>query len=130
MAGIRLLSVALALIATIAFQVSQADARIGGGGSFGSRGSRTFSAPPSTPTAPGQAAPMNRTFSQPGAQSPIGAAASPSRFGGFGSMLVGGLLGAGLFGLLSGAGLFGGLTGFASIIGLLLQVASVESFIS
>ena len=129
MAGIRLLSVALALIATIAFQVSQADARIGGGGSFGSRGSRTFSAPPSTPTAPGQAAPMNRTFSQPGAQSPIGAAASPSRFGGFGSMLVGGLLGAGLFGLLSGAGLFGGLTGFASIIGLLLQVALIGGVI-
>ena len=125
MAGIRLLSVALALMAAVAFQVSQADARIGGGSSFGSRGSRTFSAPPSTPTAPGQAAPMNRTFSQPGAPSPIGTAASPSRFGGFGSMLVGGLLGAGLFGLLSGAGLFGGLSGFASIIGLLLQVALI-----
>ena len=125
MAGIRLLSVALALMAAVAFQVSQADARIGGGSSFGSRGSRTFSAPPSTPTAPGQAAPMNRTFSQPGAQSPIGTGAAPSRFGGFGSLLVGGLLGAGLFGLLSGAGLFGGLTGFASIIGLLLQVALI-----
>ena len=35
------------------------------------------------------------------------------------------MLGAGLFGLLSGAGLFGGLTGFASIIGLLLQVALI-----
>ena len=125
MAGIRLLSVALALMAAVAFQVSQADARIGGGSSFGSRGSRTFSAPPSTPTAPGQAAPMNRTFSQPGTQSPVGAAA-PSRFGGgFGGMLMGGLLGAGLFGLLSGAGLFGGLTGFASIIGLLLQVVLI-----
>ncbi len=128
MAGIRLLSVALALIAAVAFQVSQADARVGGGSSFGSRGSRTFTAPPSTPTAPGQAAPVNRTFAQPGAQSPVGTAA-PSRFGGFGSMLVGGLLGAGLFGLLSGAGLFGGLTGFASIIGLLLQVALIGGLI-
>jgi predicted lipid-binding transport protein (Tim44 family) len=72
---------------------------------------------------------MNRTFSQPGAQSPIGTAASPSRFGGFGSMLMGGLLGAGLFGLLSGAGLFGGLSGFASIIGLLLQVALIGGVI-
>jgi len=124
MAGIRLLSVALALMAAVAFQVSQADARIGGGSSFGSRGSRTFSAPPSTPTAPGQAAPVNSTFSQSGAQS-TGTGTAPSRFGGFGSLLVGGLLGAGLFGLLSGAGLFGGLTGFASIIGLLLQVALI-----
>ena len=40
-------------------------------------------------------------------------------------MLRGGLLGAGLFGLLSGSGLFGGLTGFASILGLLLQVALI-----
>src|SRR5208337_551786 len=124
MAGIRLLSVALALMAAVAFQVSQADARIGGGSSFGSRGSRTFSAPPSTPTAPGRAAPVNSTFSQSGAQS-TGTGTAPSRFGGFGSLLVGGLLGAGLFGLLSGAGLFGGLTGFASIIGLLLQVALI-----
>jgi predicted lipid-binding transport protein (Tim44 family) len=44
-------------------------------------------------------------------------------------MLVGGLLGAGLFGLLSGAGLFGGLSGFASIIGLLLQVALIGGVI-
>jgi len=38
---------------------------------------------------------------------------------------MGGLLGAGLFGLLSGSGLFGGLGGFASILGLLLQVALI-----
>ena len=52
MAGIRLLSVALALIATIAFQVSQADARIGGGGSFGSRGSLTSARPRVHPQLP------------------------------------------------------------------------------
>ena len=40
-------------------------------------------------------------------------------------MLMGGLLGAGLFGLLSGSGLFGGMTGFASVLGLLLQVALI-----
>jgi predicted lipid-binding transport protein (Tim44 family) len=40
-------------------------------------------------------------------------------------MLMGGLLGAGLFGLLSGSGLFGGLTGFASVLGLLMQIALI-----
>ena len=36
-----------------------------------------------------------------------------------------GFLGAGLFGLLFGHGLFGGMAGFASIIGLILQIALV-----
>jgi predicted lipid-binding transport protein (Tim44 family) len=39
--------------------------------------------------------------------------------------LAAGFLGAGLFGLLFGHGLFGGMGGFASILGLLLQVALV-----
>lgn len=39
--------------------------------------------------------------------------------------LAGGLLGAGLFGLLTGHGLFGGMMGFASVIGLLLQIALI-----
>src|SRR5690606_38486583 len=39
--------------------------------------------------------------------------------------LAAGFLGAGLFGLLFGNGLFGGLAGFASILGLLLQIAMV-----
>jgi predicted lipid-binding transport protein (Tim44 family) len=47
----------------------------------------------------------------------------------FGGGLLGGLaagfLGAGLFGLLFGNGLFGGMAGFASILGLLLQIALV-----
>lgn len=128
MAVFRFCTIALALMAAVAFQVTQADARIGGGTGFGSRGSRTFSAPPSTSTAPGQAAPVGRSFTQPGVQSPGGVAA-PSRFGGFGSLLVGGLLGAGLFGLLSGSGLFGGITGFASVIGLLFQVVLIGGVI-
>jgi predicted lipid-binding transport protein (Tim44 family) len=69
-------------------------------------------------------------MTQPGAPSTAqgvnpATAAGPSRFGGFGGMLMGGLLGAGLFGLLSGSGLFGGLTGFASVLGLLLQIALI-----
>ena len=70
-------------------------------------------------------------MTQPGAPStaprvtPPAATSAPSRFGGFGGMLMAGLLGAGLFGLLSGSGLFGGLSGFASFLGLLLQFALI-----
>jgi predicted lipid-binding transport protein (Tim44 family) len=117
---------ALALPAVIA--ISSADARVGGGFSSGSRGGRTFSAPPSTQTAPGTAQPFNRTFSQPGAPN------TGSRIGGGffnrpGMGLLGGLaagfLGAGLFGMLFGGGLFSGLGGFSSIIGLLLQIGLI-----
>jgi hypothetical protein len=49
----RLRSLALcALAAVLAFTVTDADVRAGRGGSFGSRGSQTFSAPP-TATSPG-----------------------------------------------------------------------------
>ena len=41
-----------ALVAVLALAVSDADARAGRGGSFGSRGSQTFSAPPSTQRRP------------------------------------------------------------------------------
>jgi predicted lipid-binding transport protein (Tim44 family) len=116
---------ALALPAVIA--VSSADARVGGGFSSGSRGTRTFSAPPSTQTAPGTAQPFNRTFSQPGSPT------TGPRTGGFfnrpGSGLLGGLaagfLGAGLFGMLFGGGLFSGLGGISSILGLLLQIGLI-----
>jgi predicted lipid-binding transport protein (Tim44 family) len=116
---------ALALPAVIA--VTSADARVGGGFSSGSRGGRTFSAPLSTPTAPGAAQPFNRTFSQPGSPS------TGARPGGFfnrpGTGLLGGLaagfLGAGLFGMLFGGGLFSGLGGFSSILGLLLQIGLI-----
>lgn len=118
------LAAALILIAG-----SLADARPGAGGS---RGSRTFSAPPVTNTAPRTAAPIERSMTQPGrpgatAAQGAGAAAGggffnrPGLIGG----LAAGFLGAGLFGLLAGQGLFGNMAGFASIIGLLLQVALV-----
>jgi predicted lipid-binding transport protein (Tim44 family) len=119
-------AVALALVA------SAADARVGGGFSGGSRGGKTFSAPAPTTTAP-SISPMQRSVTQPslpGAARPGGGFFN--RPGGlFGGGLLGGLaagfLGAGLFGLLFGGGLFGGLGGggFASILGLIIQVALV-----
>jgi predicted lipid-binding transport protein (Tim44 family) len=120
------LSLALAVIVALA-TIDAADARVGSGGSFGSRGSRTYSPPPTTRTAPAQAKPMDQTMTQPSAAAARQAGTpAGSRFGsGFGGLLLGGLLGAGLFGLLSGAGLFGGITGFASLLGLLLQAALI-----
>jgi predicted lipid-binding transport protein (Tim44 family) len=118
---------ASALAASLA--VSVADARPSSGGS---RGSKTFSTPPSTQTAPGAAQPLQRSQTQPGYQNGgmAGAAqqAQRSRFG-FGGGLMAGLLGAGLFGLLAGNGLFGGLAGIASFLGLLLQVGLIVGLV-
>jgi len=115
---------ALALVAA----PMAADARPGGGMSSGSRGSRSYSAPPSTNTAPSGAtrfdrteAPRQGTQAQPGFGN---RAATPAR-GGFMGGLMGGLLGAGLIGMLFGAGLFGGLSGLAGMLGLLLQLALI-----
>ncbi len=129
---LRPLLAALALMSGLALGAADyADARVGGGSSFGSRGSRTFSAPPATRTTPGATAPMERSVIQPGAQTrpAPGMGGTFNRPGLFGGGLLGGLaagfLGAGLLGLLFGHGLFGGLGGFASILGLLLQVGLV-----
>src|SRR5438552_11995100 len=116
--------------AVLAFAMTDADARAGRGGSFGSRGSQTFSAPPWTTTSP-TARPIERSMTQPG--QPGGALAQrppiSSPVGGFfnrpgflGGMFAG-FLGAGLLGLLFGHGLTGGLGGFASMLGLMLQIA-------
>jgi predicted lipid-binding transport protein (Tim44 family) len=132
---IRALAVVLSVALPVAITISEADARVGGGGSSGSRGSRTYSAPPSTTTAPGAAQPMNRTFTQPGTPAAGAAAAGAAGKGGFfnrpgmmGGMLGGlamGFLGAGLFGMLTGGSLFSGLGGLSSIIGLLLQIGLI-----
>jgi predicted lipid-binding transport protein (Tim44 family) len=122
-----------AIVATLAVTAVGADARVGG--SSGSRGTRTFSAPPSTATTPNGAAPINRTMTQPG-QPGSAAATRPATpqtapAGGFFNRpgLMGGLLagfvGAGLFGMLFGGGFMGGLGGIASFLGLLLQVGLV-----
>ena len=119
-----------ALVAVLALAVSDADARAGRGGSFGSRGSQTFSAPPSTATSPG-ARPIERSMTQPGQSGSTFGQRAPSPAGGFFNRpgLLGGLaagfLGAGLFGMLFGGGLFGGLGGLSSIIGLVLQVGLI-----
>jgi len=123
----RPLLAVLAVAAVFALAIGDADARPRS--SMGSRGTKTFSAPPPTATAPNAAAPINRTMTQPGATS---TAARPpvSQPGGFfgrglAGGLLGGLLGAGLIGMLMGHGFLGGLAGFASILGLLLQVGLI-----
>jgi predicted lipid-binding transport protein (Tim44 family) len=132
---VRALAIVLSVALPLAVAISEADARVGGGGSSGSRGSKTYSAPPSTTTAPGAAQPMNRSFTQPGTPAAANPAAGAANKGGFfnrpgmmGGMLGGlamGFLGAGLFGMLTGGGLFSGLGGLSSIIGLLLQIALI-----
>ncbi|RAI60877.1 Tim44 domain-containing protein [Roseicella frigidaeris] len=125
--------------AALALAPALADARPGGGSSMGSRGSRTWSAPPSTGTAPGTARQMDRSWTEPSrpggslgqapySRPPIG---QPGAAGGlfsrspFMAGLLGGLIGTGLGGLLFGHGLFGGFTGFGSFLGFLLQIAII-----
>ena len=123
----RFLIALAAIAATLVLVAADANARAGGGFSGGSRGARTFSAPPVTRTAPNTAAPLQRSVTQPSKAGTTGQASG--RPGLFGSGLLGGLaagfLGAGLFGLLFGHGLFGGMAGFASILGLVLQVVLI-----
>jgi predicted lipid-binding transport protein (Tim44 family) len=125
---IQAIAVVLSLALPVILVVSSADARIGGGVSSGSRGARTFSAPPSTSTAPGAAQPFNRTFTQPGSPG-VGAPAGGGFFNRPGMGLFGGLaagfLGAGLLGMLFGGGMFGGLGGLSSILGLILQIGLI-----
>jgi predicted lipid-binding transport protein (Tim44 family) len=127
---VKTIAVVLALALPTALAISSADARVGGGSSSGSRGSRTFSAPPSTTTAPGSTSQFNRTFTQPGAGM-NSAASAPARGGLFGrgggflGGLAAGFLGAGLLGMLFGGGLFGGLGGLSSILGLIIQIVLV-----
>jgi predicted lipid-binding transport protein (Tim44 family) len=121
----------LLLGATIA--PGDAMARAGSGTSSGSRGTRTYSAPPTTNTAPSTAAPMQRSMTpqtapSPGSlASPTAPLAQPGFFGRspFMSGLMGGLLGAGIGGLLFGGGMFHGMNGFAGFLGFLLQIGLV-----
>jgi predicted lipid-binding transport protein (Tim44 family) len=124
---VQTIAVVLALALPVMLAASSADARVGGGFSSGSRGARTFSAPPSTSTAPNAAQPFNRTITQPGSPG-IGAPAGGGFFNRPGGMLGGlaaGFLGAGLLGMLFGGGMFGGLGGLSSIFGLILQIGLI-----
>jgi predicted lipid-binding transport protein (Tim44 family) len=118
-----------AAFVTIAADMADARSRVSGG----SRGTRTYTTPPATKTAP-TTAPVQRTMTQPtnpsanfaarpGLQSSP-AAGLMSRPGFMGGMFMG-LLGAGLIGLLLGGGLTGGLAGLASFLGLALQIGII-----
>jgi predicted lipid-binding transport protein (Tim44 family) len=114
-----------ALAAALILMGGVAEARVGGGrGGFGSRGMRTFNAPPITRTAPNVGTPIQRSQTpqfQNRATVPGAQMAQPRRFG-FGTGLMAGLFGAGLLGMLFGHGFFGGLAGLGSFFGLLLQI--------
>ena len=109
----RTLGVALALGLVLA---PVAEARRGG--SFGSRGTRTYSAPQPTATAPGYVPPVQRSMTAPGAAQATPGAFAPSygynnsgfynRRPGFGGGFLGGLVTGGLIGGLMGHGFGGG----------------------
>src|SRR5256886_14082503 len=105
---VQAIAVVLALAIPSVVAVSSADARVGGGFSSGSRGSRTFSPPPSTNTAPSAAQPFNRTLTQPGSPGASSSGGLLNRTGGFFNRpgLLGGLAAgfpcARLFGMLFG----------------------------
>ena len=119
----RILAVMAAMIILVP---AMADARVGGGGS---RGSRTNQAPPPTQTAPAakpverSATPAQQTQAQRSTTAP-GAQPGFMQRNPFLSGMMGGLLGAGLIGMLFGGG-FGGFGGAAGMLGLLLQLALI-----
>ena len=117
--GSRLLAATAAILLTIA--PITADARLGGGGSMGSRGGMTFSAPPSTRIAPNGASQFDRSLTQR-APMPGPVQGMPMARPSFMSGLMGGIIGAGLFGLLFGGGFFGHGLGFGGMIGFLFQI--------
>jgi predicted lipid-binding transport protein (Tim44 family) len=110
------------LVAALVLTPGLADARAGLGGSFGSRGSMTWSAPPATNTAPYSAQPFQRSLTP--SNPSYGYRGYGMGYGrsSFMSGLMGGLLGAGIGGLLLGRGFWGGGLGFGGFFGLLLQI--------
>lgn len=124
------LGVSVLMVGAVALAASVADARPGSGRNVGSRGTNTFTPPPATSTAPKAAAPIERSITQPGRPAAAApgnvarpaAAAQPSRFGGWGGLLMGGLIGAGL------ASMFG-MGAMASVLGFLLQTALIGGLI-
>jgi predicted lipid-binding transport protein (Tim44 family) len=128
----KIAAIAFLTGATVFASIGEADARRAGSFGFGSRGTRTFQAPPVTSTAPSPAAPIERSMTprpQTNApyagQQPFGAQ-RPGLFNGFGRSMIGGLIAGGLFGMLLGHG-FGGGFGF---LGMLLQIGLIAIAIS
>jgi predicted lipid-binding transport protein (Tim44 family) len=145
------ISAALGVALALGMIVAQpADARRGG--SFGSRGMRTYSAPRSTSTAPSSAAPIQRSMTSPGAAQPGGAFAprpgmpgyaggnyGRGPFGGFrGGGFLGGLVAGGLIGGLMGHGFgggwggsgYGGMGGGGGFLTIIIQLAVMFFIIS
>lgn len=117
---------AAAALTLVAFMPDDAEARRGFGG-VGSRGSKTFQAPPATNTAPKATAPIQRSITQPGkSTSATGNSARPtaaapsaaSRFGGWKGIMMGGLIGVALASLL-GPGALASMLGTVLWFGLI-----------
>src|SRR5262245_6682694 len=113
----------LALLALVGADF--AAARVGSGSSFGSRGTRTYSAPPTTNTAPKTAAPIDKSMTNSTATAPTAAPSTggfASRFGGLRGLLFGGLIAAGLASIFG----FGAL---ASVLGFALQMLLIAGVV-
>jgi predicted lipid-binding transport protein (Tim44 family) len=120
--SVMLTALGAMMLATFLWSVD-AWARVGGGGSSGSRGSRSFSAPArpdSSPASPSRQATPPSGFQQTGPQR---SGWMGGLMGGIGGFLLGGLLGSLIFGGMGG-GLFGGI-GFMEI----LLIAGVLYFV-
>jgi predicted lipid-binding transport protein (Tim44 family) len=112
------LSALFAVLLTV-FSLSAVDlAEARSGGSFGSRGMRTYQTIPSTPTINAPIGGVQRSMTNPGSTATAGSygyGRSGWFGGGLGGWMLGGLLGAGIFGLMFGGG-FGGIGGVFSLI--------------
>lgn len=118
---VRMMLAVLLLAGGVATTHDAAEARAGSGFSVGSRGFRTYTPPPITRTTPKQAAPIQRSITQPGKPA-VAAPASAPRSNLFRNLLLGGLMGA-LFGSIFG---FGAL---ASALGFLVQSALIVGLV-
>lgn len=121
---------AVGLMVSIA-TTDMAEARKAGGFSgFGSRGTKTFSAPPATRTAPAPAAPVERSMTpRTNTTQPNATPANQQRpgfFGGLGGSMLGGLMMGGLIGMMLGGGMGGGI-GFLGLIFQVILIAVLAS---
>ncbi|MCW6530452.1 TIM44-like domain-containing protein [Sphingomonas sp. MMSM20] len=126
----RALALTMLMLSLSSAAITPADARRGG--SFGSRGSRTYTAPRQTENSPRYVAPVDRSMTPrtatqqaPGYNPGFGqnqAARPGSRFGGFAGGLLGGLVAGGLIGHFLGGG-WGAAGG--GMLAALLQIALI-----
>ena len=130
----RMAAAAMILLTALGTAAAPADARRGG--SFGSRGARTYYAPRMSAGAARFVLPVERSMTPRGAAQATagydrGFAAQPnyrpagSRFGGFGGGLLGGLVAGGLIGHFLGQGMGGGWGGGGGGGGLLLALIQI-----